>query len=74
MRLIDAIAVSPVVAIIRGVTPAEAVDIAQAIFDGGLRAVEVPWNSPSPLESLHLIGEAFAGRRAGGAGTVRCAR
>ena len=70
MRLVDAIAASPVVAIIRGVTPAEAVDIAQAIFDGGLRAVEVPLNSPSPLESIHLIAEAFAGRMAVGAGTV----
>ncbi|HEX5775419.1 MAG TPA: 2-dehydro-3-deoxy-6-phosphogalactonate aldolase [Caulobacteraceae bacterium] len=70
MRLVDAIAASPVVAIIRGVTPAEAVDIAQAIYDGGLRAVEVPLNSPSPLESIHLIAEAFEGRMAVGAGTV----
>ena len=70
MRLIDAIAVSPVVAIVRGVTPMEAVDIAQAIYDGGLRAVEVPLNSPSPLESIGLIAEAFEGRMAVGAGTV----
>jgi 2-dehydro-3-deoxyphosphogalactonate aldolase len=70
MRLVDAIAASPVVAIIRGVTPAEAIDIAQAIYDGGLRAVEVPLNSPSPLESIGLIAEAFEGRMAVGAGTV----
>lgn len=70
MRLIDAIAHSPVVAITRGVRPMEAVDIAQAIYDGGLRAVEVPLNSPSPLESIGLIAEAFQGRMAVGAGTV----
>lgn len=70
MRLIDAVAASPVVAIIRGVTPPEAVDIAQAIFDGGLRAIEVPLNSPSPLDSIHRIAQAFDGRMAVGAGTV----
>lgn len=73
MRLIDAIAVSPVVAIVRGVTPHEAVDIAEAIYDGGLRAIEVPLNSPSPLESIHLIAQAFNGRMAVGAGTVLAA-
>ncbi len=49
MTLDEAIAASPVVAIIRGVTPDEAVDIAQAIHDGGVRAIEVPLNSPQPL-------------------------
>jgi 2-dehydro-3-deoxyphosphogalactonate aldolase len=70
MRLIDAMAASPVVAIIRGVTPPEAVEIAEAIYEGGLRAVEVPLNSPDPLESIHRIAAAFAGRMAVGAGTV----
>lgn len=70
MRLAEAIAHSPVVAIVRGVTPAEAVDIAQAVYDGGIRAIEVPLNSPEPLESILLIAEAFEGRMAVGAGTV----
>jgi len=70
MTLDEALAASPVVAIIRGVTPAEAVATAQAIYDAGLRAVEVPLNSPEPLESIHLIAEAFKGRMAVGAGTV----
>jgi len=70
MRLDEAIAVSPVVAITRGVTPDEAVAIAQAIYDGGLRAIEVPLNSPEPLESIRRIAEAFEGRMAVGAGTV----
>lgn len=70
MTLDEAIAVSPVVAIIRGVTPDEAVTIAQAIHDGGIRAIEVPLNSPEPLESIRRIVDAFQGRMAIGAGTV----
>jgi len=70
MTLDEAIAVSPVVAIIRGVTPDEAVAIAQAIYDGGIRAIEVPLNSLEPLESIRRIVEAFDGRMAIGAGTV----
>jgi 2-dehydro-3-deoxyphosphogalactonate aldolase len=70
MTLDEAIAASPVVAIIRGVTPDEAVDIAQAIHDGGVRAIEVPLNSPDPLESIRRIVEALHGRMAIGAGTV----
>lgn len=70
MRLIDAMAASPVVAILRGVTPHEAVEIAEALYEGGLRAVEVPLNSPEPLESIYRIATAFAGRMAVGAGTV----
>jgi 2-dehydro-3-deoxyphosphogalactonate aldolase len=70
MTLDEAIAVSPVVAIVRGVTPDEAEAIAQAIYDGGLRAIEVPLNSPEPLESIRRIVEAFGDRMAIGAGTV----
>jgi 2-dehydro-3-deoxyphosphogalactonate aldolase len=70
MRLDEAMAASPVVAITRGVTPDESVAIAQAVYDGGVRAIEVPLNSPEPLESIRRIAEAFEGRMAVGAGTV----
>lgn len=70
MTLEDALAACPVVAIIRGVTPAEAVAIGEALHQGGVRAVEVPLNSPEPLESIQRLAEAFAGRMAVGAGTV----
>jgi len=70
MTLDEAVAASPVVAIIRGVTPGEAVEIARAIHDGGIRAIEVPLNSPAPLESIRRISDAFQGRMAIGAGTV----
>lgn len=70
MRLEDALAACPVVAILRGVTPDEASAHVEALFQAGVRAVEVPLNSPQPLESVRRIAEAFAGRMAVGAGTV----
>ena len=60
----------PLVAIIRGVKPAEASDIAAALFDAGIRIIEVPLNSPEPLESIRIIASAFGDRALVGAGTV----
>lgn len=58
------------VAILRGVTPADAVAVAEAIFDSGFDAVEVPYNSPDPLESIRRIRAAGPPHRRVGAGTV----
>jgi 2-dehydro-3-deoxyphosphogalactonate aldolase len=58
------------VAILRGVTPDEAVAVAEAIFDAGFDAVEVPYNSPDPLESIRRIRAAGSADRRVGAGTV----
>ena len=60
----------PLVAIIRGVTPAEAEGIASALYDGGIRIIEVPLNSPQPLDSIRIIAERFGDRTVVGAGTV----
>lgn len=60
----------PLVAIIRGVTPADAEATAGAIFAGGIRIIEVPLNSPQPFDSIQIIATAFAGRALVGAGTV----
>ena len=60
----------PLVGIIRGVTPAEAEAIAQALYDGGIRIIEVPLNSPDPLESIRIIAEKFGDLTLVGAGTV----
>jgi 2-dehydro-3-deoxyphosphogalactonate aldolase len=70
MTLDEALAEAPVVAIVRGVRPEEAVAHAQALFEAGVRAVEVPLNSPEPIESIRRIAEAFAGRMVTGGGTV----
>lgn len=60
----------PLVAIIRGVTPPEAGDIAGALYDGGIRIIEVPLNSPQPFDSIRAIADAFGDRALVGAGTV----
>ena len=58
------------VAILRGVTPADAVAVAEAVFAAGFDAVEVPYNSPDPLESIRRIRAAGPADRRVGAGTV----
>jgi 2-dehydro-3-deoxyphosphogalactonate aldolase len=60
----------PLVAIIRGVVPAEAEAIARALYEGGIRIIEVPLNSPEPLESIRIIAEKFGARALVGGGTV----
>ena len=60
----------PLIAIIRGVTPAEAEAVAAALYEAGIRIIEVPLNSPEPLESIWIIAEAFGARALVGAGTV----
>jgi len=60
----------PLVAIIRGVTPADAEAISSAVYDAGIRIIEVPLNSPQPFESIRTIADAFGDRALVGAGTV----
>ena len=70
LSLDDALAECPVVAIVRGVTPDEILDHAEALYTAGVRGVEVPLNSPDPLASIRKLAEAFGDRMAVGAGTV----
>jgi 2-dehydro-3-deoxyphosphogalactonate aldolase len=60
----------PLVAILRGVEPGEAVAIGQVLVDAGFPALEVPLNSPEPLRSIAALAEAFGERVLVGAGTV----
>ena len=60
----------PLVAIIRGVTLADAEATAAAIFDAGIRIIEVPLNSPEPFDSIKIIADAFGDRALVGAGTA----
>ncbi len=66
----DVIARMPIVPIVRGITPKDAVAIAEALFNAGLLCVEVPLNSPEPLKSIAAIRAALGGRMLIGAGTV----
>ncbi|HEX8232854.1 MAG TPA: 2-dehydro-3-deoxy-6-phosphogalactonate aldolase [Caulobacteraceae bacterium] len=66
----EALAEAPVVAIIRGVQPEEAEAVAEAVHAAGIRAIEVPMNSPRPLESIRRLADAWGGRMAVGGGTL----
>ena len=60
----------PLVAIIRGVTPDEVEAIGAAILEAGIRIVEVPLNSPQPLESIERLARRFGEEALIGGGTV----
>lgn len=60
----------PVVAILRGVTPAEVEAVVEAIIAAGVMLIEVPLNSPDPFASIEIMARRFAGRAIIGAGTV----
>ena len=60
----------PLVAIIRGVTPAESVEIGRALLEGGIRIIEVPLNSPEPFTSIERIAADLGEEALVGAGTV----
>jgi 2-dehydro-3-deoxyphosphogalactonate aldolase len=60
----------PLVAIIRGVTPADAEAIGEAISEAGIRIIEVPLNSPDPLVSIERLANKFGESMLVGAGTV----
>jgi 2-dehydro-3-deoxyphosphogalactonate aldolase len=68
------LAPTPLVAILRGVTPDEADSIAAAIVEAGFGAIEVPLNSPDPLASIEIIARLFGDKVLVGAGTVLEAR
>ena len=67
---IESLDALPLIAILRGLTPDEAVDVGEAIVAAGFRCLEVPLNSPQPLESIRRLRQALNGRALVGAGTV----
>ena len=60
----------PLIAIIRGITSAEATDVVGVLYQAGFRIVEVPLNSPDPIRSIEQIASTFGDRMLVGAGTV----
>jgi hypothetical protein len=60
----------PLIAILRGVAPENAVAIGQVLIDAGFRVIEVPLNSPRPFDSIAALAMAFSANALIGAGTV----
>ncbi len=59
-----------IIAILRGITPPEAVPVCTALVEAGITLIEVPLNSPDAFHSIALAAKAFIGRAEIGAGTV----
>jgi 2-dehydro-3-deoxyphosphogalactonate aldolase len=68
--LMAAFEACPLIAILRGVTPADAAGHGQALYEAGFRIVEVPLNSPQPFDSIAAIRKALPADAIVGAGTV----
>lgn len=60
----------PLIAILRGITPEEAIAVGEVLIGAGFRSMEVPLNSPRPFESIALLHQAFGNEALIGAGTV----
>ena len=60
----------PLIAILRGITPEEAVGVGEALVEAGIGLIEVPLNSPEPLRSIELLARHLGEDALVGAGTV----
>jgi 2-dehydro-3-deoxyphosphogalactonate aldolase len=67
--LAQALAQLPLIAILRGLTPAEAPAMGEALVSSGFAIIEVPLNSPEPLKSIAVLSQQFP-QTLIGAGTV----
>ena len=63
----------PLIAILRGLKPEEAIGVGEVLLETGFRVIEVPLNSPEPLRSIELLAQRFGEQALIGAGTVMSA-
>jgi 2-dehydro-3-deoxyphosphogalactonate aldolase len=62
MQLNDALKTCGIIAILRGVTASEVVEVAETLLAAGVKVVEVPLNSPDPFTSISKLAKTFYGR------------
>jgi 2-dehydro-3-deoxyphosphogalactonate aldolase len=63
-----------IIAILRGISPEEAKPVCEALIEAGLTTIEIPLNSPRPLQSIEQLSKAFGSVATIGAGTVLTAQ
>ncbi len=68
--LTTALAANPLIAILRGLVPNSAEAVSDSLIDAGFRVIEVPLNSPQPVQSIATIVKRHGDRAIVGAGTV----
>lgn len=66
----DHVSIVPIIAILRGITTAQCSTVGQALYRAGIRAIEVPLNSPDPFASISVLRAELAADCIVGAGTV----
>ncbi|HZG15691.1 MAG TPA: bifunctional 4-hydroxy-2-oxoglutarate aldolase/2-dehydro-3-deoxy-phosphogluconate aldolase [Candidatus Bathyarchaeia archaeon] len=69
-KVINAIKETGVIAIVRGTKPEEIIKIAEALYEGGIRVIEVTCNTPGYLKSIETLAVAMGDKMCIGAGTV----
>lgn len=70
MTILSKILEYKVVSIIRGAEPADVLPIAHALYDGGIRCLEITLNSPNALQAIESVASAMGSLLSVGAGTV----
>jgi 2-dehydro-3-deoxyphosphogluconate aldolase / (4S)-4-hydroxy-2-oxoglutarate aldolase len=70
MDVLSTIKQEKMIAIIRGSEPSDALAIAKALYEGGVRAIEITLNSPGALSSIEKVRSTLGDDLAVGAGTV----
>lgn len=66
----QAVSRCPLIAILRGIQPSEAVRMGEVLVECGFAIIEVPLNSPEPMRSIRLLSDAIGDQALVGAGTV----
>lgn len=59
-----------IIGILRGVKPAEVESVCEVLISAGIAKIEVPMNSPDPLQSISLLAKRYSSDALIGAGTV----
>ncbi|MDK1479580.1 2-dehydro-3-deoxy-6-phosphogalactonate aldolase, partial [Sinorhizobium sp. 6-117] len=70
LTLASALEACPLIAVLRWITPEEIEDVTAVLVEAGFRLIEVPLNSPDPLNSIERIARRFGDEALIGAGTV----